>query len=274
MNAITPVQSNRVLIQLKTIAAVTKAELCKTLKSPMFWITIVGMVFMPMMLGLLMFIKKYPDIAHNSIMLSKATMIPGNGDWASYFGIFAQMISGAGLAVFGFVASWLFGREYSDRTVKDLLALPLPRSSIVIGKFIVLACWCNLLFVIATTVMLGIGNALHLPAWSNQLWLHCMRVLCIATQMNFGLCMLTSFVACMARGYIAPIGFVFVTLILGNFAGMLGFAPYYPWGIPMLYAMKGVEGSFIGLTGIAIVTGTSIVGLIATLLWWRYADQT
>ena len=67
----------------------------------MFWITIIGMVFMPVMLGVLMFIKKYPDLAQNSIMLSKATAIPGNGDWPAYFGIFAQMISGAGLVVFG-----------------------------------------------------------------------------------------------------------------------------------------------------------------------------
>jgi ABC-type transport system involved in multi-copper enzyme maturation permease subunit len=38
---------------------------------------------------------------------------------------------------FAFVTSWVFGREYSDRTVKDLLALPAPRSSIVLSKFIV-----------------------------------------------------------------------------------------------------------------------------------------
>ena len=273
MNTLNVVNKNEVLIQLKTIIAVAKAELRKTIRSPLFWITIIGMVFMPMMLGVLMFIKKYPELAQSSIMLSKATMIPGNGDWISYFGIFAQMISGAGLIVFGFVASWLFGREYSDRTVKDLLALPLPRSAIIIGKFLVMACWCGLLFVIATTVMLGIGFALHLPGWTHKYWFHCMRVFSIATQMNIGLCTLTAFVACWARGYIAPIGFVFVTLILANFVGMLGFAPYYQWGIPMLYAIKGVAGAHIGLSSVLIVIATSAAGLIATIAWWRYADQ-
>jgi ABC-2 type transport system permease protein len=240
----------------------------------MFWITVIGMIFMPMMLGVLMFIKKYPELAQNSIMLSKATAIPGNGDWPAYFGVFAQMISGAGLVVFGFVASWLFGREYSDRTAKDLLALPLPRSSIVIGKFMVMTCWCGLLFVIAATVMLCIGFALHLTGWSSDYWLHCMLVLFNATLMNIGLCMLTAFLACWTRGYLAPIGFVIVTLILGNFIGMLGFGPYYPWGIPMLYATKGIEGGCIGIASIIIVITTAIAGLIATLAWWRFADQS
>jgi hypothetical protein len=30
----------------------------------------------------------------------------------------------------------VFGREYSDRTVKDLLALPIPRTLVVAAKFI------------------------------------------------------------------------------------------------------------------------------------------
>jgi ABC-2 type transport system permease protein len=220
-----------------------------------------------------MFIKKYPELAQSTIMLSKANQIPGKGDWAAYLGLFAQMISGAGFVVFGFVASWLFGREYSDRTVKDLLALPLPRSSIVIGKFLVMECWCGLLFVISSSVMLSIGFALRLDGWSFSYWFHCILVLSTAAQMNIGLCMLTAFLACWAQGYLAPIGFVIVTLILGNFAGMLGFGPYYPWGIPMLFATKSIEGTHIGTASIVIVITTSIAGLLATLVWWRFADQ-
>jgi ABC-2 type transport system permease protein len=35
----------------------------------------------------------------------------------------AQGIAIGGLFVFGFIMSWIFGREYTDRTMKDLLAL-------------------------------------------------------------------------------------------------------------------------------------------------------
>ena len=262
------------ITRLRSIWSVTRTEFRKAFRSPMFLITVIGMAFMPMMLGVLMFIKKYPELARSTLMLTKATMIPGNADWHTYLGLFAQIICSAGLLIFGFVASWLFGREYSDRTVKDLLALPLPRSSIVYGKFIVMACWSGLLFAVAMTTAFITGGILGLTGWSFDYGLHCTLVLSAATLMNVGLCMFTSFIACWTRGYLAAVGFVIVTLILGNFVGMLGFGPYYPWGIPALYGMKGVEGIYPGISSIIIVTATSFLGLIATLLWWRYADQT
>jgi ABC-2 type transport system permease protein len=242
---------------LKFVLRVVKTETLKALRSPMFIITAASVIFMPLMLGLLMFIKKYPDLAQASIMLSKATMIPGNADWRTYFSLFAQMICGAGLVIYGFVASWIFGREYSDRTAKDLLALPLPRGALVTGKFLVMACWCLLLFFAATATALIAGRALALPGWSYAYGFQCLRILFSAALMNIGLSMLVSFVACWARGYLAPIGFVIVTLLLGNFIGMLGFGPYYPWGIPVLYAMKGLEGVFLGAASIVITLTAS-----------------
>jgi len=239
----------------------------------MFLIMVIAVIFMPMMLGLLMFIKKYPDLAQSTILLSKASMVPGNADWRTYFNFFSQMLCGAGLIIFGFCASWLFGREYSDRTIKDLLALPLPRGVVVIGKFIVLFCWCGLLFAVTSATALLVGKALQLPGWTVQLGFHSLLILFIATLMNVGLNMVTSFFACWTRGYLAPIGFIIVALLLGNFIGMLGFAVYYPWGIPMLFAMKGLEGASLGVSSIVIVTATACTGLVATLLWWRFADQ-
>jgi ABC-2 type transport system permease protein len=134
--------------------------------------------------------------------------------------------------------------------------------------------WCGLLFATATAVALIIGSVLRLTGLTFEYVLHCMLILSAATLMNVCLNMLTSFLACWTRGYLAAIGFVIVTLILGNFVGMLGFANYYPWGIPMLYATKGLEGAYLGTASIIVVTATSLIGLIATLFWWRYADQT
>jgi ABC-2 type transport system permease protein len=256
-----------------SMLSIVRTEFKKTTRSPIFLITIIGVMLMAAMLGLMMFIKKYPDLAQSSILLSKATMMPGNADWRTYFTFFSQMICGAGLLIFGFSASWLFGREYSDKTIKDLLALPLPRSSMVIGKFLVLLFWCVLLFVIGFLTALAVGHILNLQGWSLEFGIHCLQLMFYATLMNVGLNMLTAFFACWTRGYLAPIGFIVLTLVLGNFIGMLGFASYYPWGIPMLFAMKGIEGNPLGAASIVIVIATGCIGFIATLLWWRFADQ-
>ena len=80
---------------LKALSAVVQTEIKKAYRSPMFWITIIGMIVIPMMFGLMMLIKKHPELASSSLFLSKAKMIEGDSSWQTYFGLFAQMISGA-----------------------------------------------------------------------------------------------------------------------------------------------------------------------------------
>jgi len=54
----------------------------------------------------------------------------------------------------------------------------------------------------------------------------------------------------------------------------LGLAPYFPWAIPMLYTgAAGAESVQFGIISYIILYFTSILGLIGTLVWWRFADQ-
>jgi hypothetical protein len=41
----------------------------------------------------------------------------------------------------------------------------------------------------------------------------------------------------------------------------------------MLYAVKGIEGTHLGMSSIIIALTTACIGLVSTLLWWRFADQ-
>ena len=70
-----------------------------------------------------------------------------------------------GLIVFGFNASWIFGREYSDRTIRDLLALPISRNIIVFSKFII--AFMGLVLSIYVLVLgLLLGLLIDIPGWS------------------------------------------------------------------------------------------------------------
>ena len=48
-------------------------------------------------------------------------------DWSSYLMSLSQVISIGGLLIFGFTTSWVFGREYSDKTMIDLLVIPIKK---------------------------------------------------------------------------------------------------------------------------------------------------
>ncbi|PKN72791.1 MAG: hypothetical protein CVU50_05550 [Candidatus Cloacimonetes bacterium HGW-Cloacimonetes-3] len=274
MNKISTSFANRIGTQLGFIIAVTRTETKKAIRSKLFWITLIGMVLVPLMLSVLMYIKKYPELTNNSILTTKASMIPGNADWPTYISLCAQILVGTGMFAFAFVVSWLFGREHTDRTLKDLLALPLPRWSFVTGKFVVMVIWCILLFFVSATAALVAGALLHLDNWSSAFAVRSLQDFTAGIAMAIWLNMLIALVAAWSGGYLAAIGAAVVALLLGNFIEMLGLGYYYPWYITMAYASDGLQGIYPGAVSIIIVIVSGLAGFAGTIFCWRYADQT
>jgi len=250
------------------------AENLKVRKSKMLWLSIIAALFMAAMMGFLMFIAKNPELAGKMGLLGTKSSIMQNADWPAYIGLLAQVISALGLIGFGFLASWIFGREYSDRTVKDLLALPLPRSYIVISKFIVMAVWGMLLSLILLTAALVIGWLVGLTGGSNDIIINGVYAFIITALMTLLLTSPVAFFASYGRGYLPPMGFVILTLLMGQFSVAVGLEPYVPWAIPGSYSVAVITGGAqLGAISYIILVLTCLIGLAATLAWWRYADQ-
>lgn len=250
------------------------AESLKIRRSKMLWLSILAALFMAGMIGFMMFISKNPELAAKMGMLGTKSSIMKGVDWPAYLGLLAEMISGLGLLGFGFVASWVFGREYADRTVKDLLALPLPRSFIVLAKFIAVVVWSVLLAFILLASALAIGGMIGLTGWTNEIGLQGVYVFAVTTLMTLLLCTPVAFFASYGRGYLPPMGFVILTVIVGQFIVALSWGQYFPWAIAGLYSIAAITGgSMPGVASYVILVLTSVIGLTGTLAWWRYADQ-
>jgi ABC-2 type transport system permease protein len=250
-------------------------ESLKVRRSRIFPITILAFAFMSIFMGLLIFISKNPElISKLGLLGTKATFLGEDIDWPAYFNLSMQIVSMIGLIGFGFVTSWIFGREYSDRTIKDMLALPVSRHVIVLSKLIVTAIWCLLLTLVLFAFGLAAGWMIHLPGWSGELALQSFYTVIITSILTILLCPTVAFFASYGRGYLPPIGFVIVTFIIGQFINALGLGHYFPWIIPSLYSgAAGAEGSHLGIISYIILCFTSLAGLFGTLAWWRFADQ-
>src|SRR5210317_1575427 len=91
------------------------AEWMKVRRSRVAWLTFVAFSLLPLIGGFFMILLKNPDAASNvGIMSQKAKLISGQADWPSYFDLLSQGIALGGLIVFGFLTSWIFGREHAD----------------------------------------------------------------------------------------------------------------------------------------------------------------
>ena len=115
---------------------------------------------------------------------------------------------------------------------------------------------------------------IDLPGSSSDLILKFFFTNSITSILLILLCTPVAFLASYSRGYIFPIGFVILTMILANFSGLVGLGPYFPWAVPGLYGMSsGSENMQLNDASYIILIGTSLAGLFGTIALCRYADQ-
>ena len=261
---------------MKFMLATIWVESLKIRRSRMLWATILFFILVSSMMSLIMFVQIHPEISAKLGMIGdKAQMLRfGEPNWQNYFRLLIEGMAGVGLVGTGFVTSWIFGREFSDHTVKDILALPVSRVYIVLAKFIMVVVWSVILSVIYFISGFGFGLLVDLPGFSVELISMNGFIYFITSVLLILLCTPVAFLASYSRGYIFPIGFVILTMILANFSGLVGLGPYFPWAVPGLYGMaSGSENMQLNVVSYIILFGTCLAGLFGTIALWRYADQ-
>lgn len=249
------------------------AEWLKVRRSKLPWGTALGFSLAPLAGGFFMVVLKDPVWARRAgLITAKAQLTAGSADWPTFLSLLAQAVAVGGLIVFGMITSWVFGREYADGTAVDLLALPTPRSSIVVAKLIVVAVWCAALIVLVDLLGIAIAGLIGLPAVPMAVLLDGVAVTLAAGALTILLMSPLAYLASTGRGYLPPMAGAFLVLALGQIAAVAGWGEYFPWSVPALIAGAG-EAIQVGATSCAIVGATSLAGIAATLLWWQRADQ-
>src|SRR5690625_3785931 len=166
---------------MKYFLTTLHTEGLKIIRSKVIWVIAAAFSIAPLMAGFFMFVLKDPELAKSSGLVGAQAQIAGEANWQSYMELHAQMIAVGGIFVFGFVTSWIFGREYADNTVKDLLTLPYSRSVIVISKF--LASFITNMVLSVYIVVFGfiIGWIVGLPQWSTAIVIESLYIILFVT---------------------------------------------------------------------------------------------
>jgi len=247
-------------------------ELRKAIRSRMPLWTMLGSLFMPLGIAFLIFIAKNPEIFQKlGLVSAKANLLAYSAtDWPSYLVLFAQIISAAGFFFFVMAISWIVGREFADGTLKDMLAVPVQRSNILLAKFVVAIAWCTVMAIIIYIFSLVIGAIIQLPGGSFGVILQGSAVTAITVSLTIAVVMPFALFASLGRGYLLSIGVAVLALMAANLVVVIGWGEYFPWAVPLLYAQG---KSSLPAVSYWIVFFTSLAGMIATYLWWKYADQ-
>jgi ABC-2 type transport system permease protein len=248
-------------------------ETRKAVRSRMPLWTAIASLFMPLGIALLIFAAKNPQISQKlGLVSAKANLVAYSAtDWTSYLSLYGQIIAVGGFILYVLILTWVFGREFVDSTVKDLLAVPVPRGSILLAKFVVAVVWSLVNSLLIVGVGLGMGAVIGLPASSPAVFLHGSGVLAVSAGLTLAVVLPFALLASVGRGYFLPFGLAILTLMITNLAVVAGWGDVFPWAIPGLYSMG---KTVLTPLSIGIVATTGVAGVYATYLWWKSADQS
>lgn len=252
-----------------------RAEQLKARRSRVPWLVWAGFSLAPLVVGLFMVILKDPDAARRlGILGTKAAISAGTAEWSTMLSMLAQAVAIGGAILLAFLTAWVFGREFSDRTVRGLLAVPTSRATIVVAKTAIITVWGAL--ILAWVIALGfiVGTAVGLPGWSAALATDALGQMTRAGILTLALQPVTALFASVGRGYLAGLAWAVLTVAAAQILAVLGLGAAFPWAVPALVSgAGGTDAAAVPIASDLLVLGTGAVGLTLLVLWWRRADQ-
>jgi len=250
-------------------------EQLKARRARMPLLTLAGFSLVPLMGALFMKILLDPTwAARFGALTTKAQFSAVRGDWPTYFGLLTQALAIGGFIIFSLVVTWLFGREYSDHTAKDLLALPTRRTAIVTAKLLLATLWCAILAVWIYLLSLALGALLGLPGWTADGWLHATANYVATAVLTIALVLPLALAASAGRGYLPAIGVMILLVFLAQVLSVLGLGPWFPWAAPaLLSGAAGPTAQGLSVGTYLLVVAVVAAGITGVSTWWRFADQ-
>ena len=261
---------------MTTFMSALWAETLKMRRSKVPLVTALGFSAAPLMVGFFIIILKDPNAARSMGLISaKAQLLVGVADWPTFFNILAQAVAVGGAILFSIITIWVFGREFSDHTAKDLLALPTSREAIVAAKFVVIAGWTLAMTLLIFGMGLVVGTLVVIPGGSTELLRSSFVDVLGSAALTIALLPFVALLASAGRGYLPPFGWTILTIVLSQIAVIAGWGDWFPWSVPALFSgVAGLRAILLGPYSYGLVLITSLIGLAATFYWWRNADHT
>ena len=259
-----------------TFTQVLVGEFLKLRRSKITWLSWAAISVMPLVSGVFMWIVMEPERAGQLGLLGQKAQFTGaTANWPSLFLLLLQTMGIGGMILVAVLTAYVFGREYSDGTIKNLLALPVGRHWFAAAKLLVVLIWFGGLTASFVVEGLIVGAFLGLPGFSAELAAASIGDIFLACFAAWLLVSVVAWVAALGRGYLAPLAFTIFMLVLGMVIGATGWGKWFPWSVVPLFAgVAGPPSETLAAGSFAVLFATFLAGTGGLILHMRYADNT
>lgn len=187
--------------------------------------------------------------------------------WAGLLAGAAQITAVACILGFGFVLSWMFGREFTEGTITGLFALPIRRSQIAFAKLIVYALWAVLVCIALTIGVFILGFVFGYGSPGAGTWASLGRLFLLAL-LSAGIAIPVAWVATAARSLLAAVGAVIALVVTAQIGALAGAGGWMPLAAPALWAMS--DGAAIVPAQLGLTLMVPLVFAVLTCAAWSH----
>jgi ABC-2 type transport system permease protein len=256
-------------------AQVLAAEFVKLRRSKVTWFSLAALSLGPLAIALMMWIVREPGrAAQLGLLGTKANLSGLTATWPAYFSMLTMVVGIGGMLLLAFVVAYVFGREYTEGTAKNLLALPVGRHWFALAKLVVAGVWWAVLVVAVLVEGFVLGALLGLGGLSATLAASAVRDALLAAAIAYLLVPVVAWIAMLGRGYLPPLGFALAMLAVGDVLSHTGWAAWFPWSVvPLLIGAIGKPATTVAPVSLVVVALTFVGGIAATIAQLRWADN-
>ncbi|BFH60119.1 ABC transporter permease [Paenibacillus azoreducens] len=235
-------------------------ELLKLKRAKMFMVSLIGAAAAPFMIfiGYLGYKAKNPD---KSVMFSEV--------W-SQTNLYTILLIGT--LLYGVITTYLFNREYTEDTLKNLLTIPVPKSSLIVSKLVLLFFWIMILTFTSWSLILILGLFAQYEGLSAGVIVLSLKKFFVGGSLLFLLSTPTMFVAFLFKNFVPTIIFTAV-ITMGNVAlANHDDKAIFPWSAAHVIAENGFVPAYPPFYSYVSIIATSIIGLLATMAYFKKTD--
>jgi ABC-2 type transport system permease protein len=121
---------------------------------------------------------------------------------------------------------------------------------------------------------LFVGLLLQIPGFTTALMISNVWTILLTAALGSLLMTPVAWIATIGKGYLAPLGFALLTLLLGMGLGATGWGKWFPWSIVPLFAgVAGPRTEMLSPGSLLVVFAVCAGGYLATVWQFIYADN-
>ncbi|MGH8876794.1 MAG: ABC transporter permease [Stackebrandtia sp.] len=258
---------------MNAITAAVEFEWLKLRRATVTWVASAVLVLVVPLLAAGFLAAGRSDSA-SQLALKARAMVTDTG-WSGQFMVTGQILSVAVLIVVGIVASWAFGREFTDRTIGGLLSLPTSRVQLASAKFLVVTGWAILTCAAAAITTVIAGLATGTGGIGPQDWAVLGKMF-LAALLTIALTAPLALAASLGRGYLTGIAILLSIVVVTQIATTAGLGGWFPYAAPGLWLGLGGPEAAAEVTGVQLLLPVPVGAAAVTesLLWWNSPAAT